>query len=245
MPWQLTNHFLKNMSITTKAGLIKSLSCMQWAADVTANDIIPRGYDLSTPAQLKTFVDDFRCQSAVIVLRKVYKRITGLYNPLDVIEVEGDTNTRPSTRPSTVTHPDAEASEATADGMSTPPRPATRPGTAFSPVWSPVPLPSECIAKPTDVLVNKAVFGACCNILEKLLKLHDFDDSYLDEMGNALLRKDNLFANSQCNNNGYQEAVITPLGKLHYVISISIYLYIYTLPVYRVGASGRFRCVWM
>lgn len=41
-PWQFTNHYLKNVAITTKAGLIKSLQSLVWLADVDANDIIPR-----------------------------------------------------------------------------------------------------------------------------------------------------------------------------------------------------------
>jgi len=34
LPWQLTNHFLKNIAITTKAGIIKCLNSLVWLADV-------------------------------------------------------------------------------------------------------------------------------------------------------------------------------------------------------------------
>lgn len=60
LPSQLTNHFLKNVAITTKVGLLKSLQSLIWLADVSSNDVIPRGYDLSIPAELLAFMDDYR-----------------------------------------------------------------------------------------------------------------------------------------------------------------------------------------
>ena len=69
------------MAITTKAGLVKSLQSLTWSADISANDILPRGYDLTSPSQMRSFIDDFRCQQAEILLRIVYKRVTGLNYP--------------------------------------------------------------------------------------------------------------------------------------------------------------------
>merc|ERR1712127_39421 len=55
--WQLTNHYLKNIAITTKVGLLRSLQNLVWLADVHSNDVIPRGYDLSTNAEMQAFID--------------------------------------------------------------------------------------------------------------------------------------------------------------------------------------------
>ena len=77
-PWQLTNHFLKNIAITTKIGLLRSLQGLKWLADVEPNDIIPRGYDLCNPVEMLSFIDDFRCVKAENILKVVYTRATGL-----------------------------------------------------------------------------------------------------------------------------------------------------------------------
>merc|ERR1719482_1438559 len=55
-PNQLTNHFLKNTAITTKAGLTRSLGELHWHCD----DVYPRAYDLSSPHSFRGFLDDFR-----------------------------------------------------------------------------------------------------------------------------------------------------------------------------------------
>jgi len=88
--WQLTNHFMKNIAITTKVGLIKSLRNLVWLADVEPNDVIPRGYDLSVNSEMQAFIDDFRCQSALNILKELYKRVTGISFPPQVIEIEAD-----------------------------------------------------------------------------------------------------------------------------------------------------------
>jgi hypothetical protein len=41
-----------------------------------------RGYDLSNPEDIQAFIDDFRCQKAEILLKAVYKRLTGLDGPI-------------------------------------------------------------------------------------------------------------------------------------------------------------------
>jgi tubulin monoglycylase TTLL3/8 len=76
-PWQLTNHFFKNMAITTKAGLLKSLQPLTWFADISAGDIFPRGYDLSIPEEMQSFIDDFRIQNAASILKRIYFDLTG------------------------------------------------------------------------------------------------------------------------------------------------------------------------
>jgi hypothetical protein len=76
-PWQLTNHFLKNGAITTKVGLLRSLQSLIWFADVSPNDIIPRGYDLTNPQETLLFMDDFACQHAENALKSIYFSCTG------------------------------------------------------------------------------------------------------------------------------------------------------------------------
>ena len=89
LPWQLTNHFLKNVAITTKVGLLKSLKSCVWLADVSVNDIIPRGYDLSNPQEAQAFIDDFRCQKAESILKMIYAKATSLDVPEDGLFKEG------------------------------------------------------------------------------------------------------------------------------------------------------------
>jgi tubulin monoglycylase TTLL3/8 len=71
--WQLTNHFLKNVAITTKVGLLKSLRNLVWLADVSMNDVIPRGYDLTQDVDMQAFIDDFRTQRAENLLLDIYR----------------------------------------------------------------------------------------------------------------------------------------------------------------------------
>lgn len=88
--WQLTNHFMKNIAITTKVGLIKSLRSLIWLADVHTNDVIPRGYDLSVNSEMQAFIDDFRCQHSLNLLKDLFKRVTGISFPVKSVEVEMD-----------------------------------------------------------------------------------------------------------------------------------------------------------
>jgi hypothetical protein len=80
--WQLTNHYLKNVAITTKAGLIKSLKSVIWMADVDVNDIIPRAYDLTVQDDMITFLEDYRHLKAEAILKKLYHQATGLEAPI-------------------------------------------------------------------------------------------------------------------------------------------------------------------
>jgi hypothetical protein len=52
-----------------------------WVADIHSDDIIPRGYDLSTPQETQAFIDDFRFQKAECWLKSVYKKMSGLDAP--------------------------------------------------------------------------------------------------------------------------------------------------------------------
>ncbi|KAK7242865.1 tubulin tyrosine ligase-like protein [Aureococcus anophagefferens] len=68
-PWQLTNHFLKNTAITTKAGLTKSLRGLHWFADASSGGDLPRAHDLSNGTSFRQFLDDFRGMEAERVLK--------------------------------------------------------------------------------------------------------------------------------------------------------------------------------
>jgi len=107
-PWQLTNHFMKNVAITTKVGLIKSLAGLVWLADVEANDVIPRGYDLSLPQEMQAFIDDFRCQRAECVLKAVYQEATGV--PFPPVDIHG-VGPPPTKAPSNESEDDEEDEE--------------------------------------------------------------------------------------------------------------------------------------
>ena len=66
-PNQLTNHFLKNTAITTKAGLTRSLCELHWHCDDHSDHVYPRAYDLSSPHSFRassTTSADWRPRSA-------------------------------------------------------------------------------------------------------------------------------------------------------------------------------------
>lgn len=182
--WQLTNHFLKNIAITTKAGLIKSLQQLVWQSDVPPGDIIPRAYDLTSISELHAFVTDFRLQKAEGLLKGVYAKIIGHNGKLTrpdrprsgVSDTSDDGKEESVDR---VTDPDGSQSGArvsAGDPARCPDEP--RPFTARVLYETTVPLP-DCKGKsPNDLLVNKAVFEACCSVLERHLRPED--DSYID-----------------------------------------------------------------
>lgn len=151
---QLTNHFLKNVAITTKVGLIKSLQSLVWVADVHSDDIIPRCYDLSNPQDTQAFIDDFRYQKAECHLKAVYKRITGMDGP------EGDQRV---------------ATAGSLEGLDRySPVLTPRHFDSGSGPSSDV----RNVGPGSVVTVNGAVFNACCAVLERLLR--PLDDRYLD-----------------------------------------------------------------
>ena len=102
-PEQLTNHFHKNGAITTKVGLLRSLNSLVWFADTCANDIIPRGFDLTNPNETLMFMDDFATQEAENILKFIYYKATGQVMPKEETLVssddgpDGDVFSRPKT----------------------------------------------------------------------------------------------------------------------------------------------------
>jgi len=165
-PWQLTNHFAKNVAITTKVGLLKSLQSLVWLADVDVDDILPRGYDLSSPVDMQAFIDDFRCQRAEGLLKGIYHRVTGLELPVLGLQqpaVSEDSVQQPNTMMDR--HCDQSQSSSSSEEEESellPPTPPVQAGVVLD-----------------SVRVNAAVFDATCSILEKYIR--PLDDSYIDE----------------------------------------------------------------
>lgn len=143
--FQLTNHFLKNIALTTKVGLLKSLRQLVWLADMSPNDIIPRGFDLTNSHEIQEYVDDFRIQQAQGLLMGLYSRVTGLPRPVRMKKVVART---PRAQPDESSQ---EASQENDEGE----------------VIAEVP---PAIVDVDKFVVNSAVFAACCAVLTRFLK---------------------------------------------------------------------------
>lgn len=169
-PWQLTNHYLKNVAITTKVGLIKSLQSLVWLADVDSKDLIPRAYDLSLAHEMQAFIDDYRFQKAEAIVRTVYKAICGQAYP--VVEFTTGTvgtiiiNTAEMEAPSHASggKPNQEDSygEDSLDNLIYPSMPPVKADIAID-----------------SIQINPVIFEAACTILENHLK--PLEDSYIDD----------------------------------------------------------------
>lgn len=183
-PWQLTNHFLKNMAITTKVGLLKSLRSLNWLADVGCNDVIPRGYDLSNDGEMQAFIDDYRVQHAEILLKGLYKRLTQIsFPPTDIDgtydlaadgsgeggldEVIAKVQEVEKTKTPRTAAADAANADLPDDAHEEHKKDFKMPKT---------PRLDEVISE--SVRINDGVFDTCCSILERYLR--PTHDSYID-----------------------------------------------------------------
>lgn len=179
-PWQLTNHFLKNMAITTKVGLLKSLRSLVWLADVSCNDVIPRGYDLSNDMEMQAFIDDYRLQHAEILLKKLYKEVVGISFPPRDIDGDYDGGEEPGDvdedkdgeeeegenglgRVVAVEEVSGQDEMKSNFQMPITPRPKT---------------PDSSRGSGGEVQINVAVFETCCDVLERYLR--PTHDTYID-----------------------------------------------------------------
>ena len=104
-PNQLTNHFLKNTAITTKAGLTRSLCELHWHCDDHSDHVYPRAYDLSSPHSFRGFLDDFRGLEAEKCLKNVIRSLSS------GDESSGDESSEEDSSDSEVTDPAASADE--------------------------------------------------------------------------------------------------------------------------------------
>jgi len=197
-PWQLTNHYLKNVAITTKAGLIKCLNALVWTADAHANDIIPRGYDLGNTGELQAFIDDFRCQKAEGVLKSLYHRVTGLLAPPAGIavhelnqkegaqllskQVEGDHKSDAEEDAPDSKSPKQLNSTPTSTGSSKQGGDGDEEdalSAAAAEYVEPQTPPVQSGVDLASIRVNSAVFDAICSVLEK--EIRPYDDDYIDD----------------------------------------------------------------
>ena len=151
---QLTNHFMKNIALTTKVGLLKSLQQLVWMADVSPDDIIPRGYDLTNVQEIQEYIDDFRIQQAQCILKGIYFRATGLKQPVMLKKVALQTPRGGMEGDKEETEEDDRDEELLAE----------------------VP---EAIVNLDELLVNDAVFAACCSVLNRYLRPY-YTDTYID-----------------------------------------------------------------
>lgn len=201
-PWQLINHYMKNVAITTKYGLLKSLQSLKWMDDVDCNDILPRGYDLSVSHDIQAFLDDFRCQKAENIIKRLYWRLTGIENPVVSASTANnpasfvkaqekkDDNDDDEDKPEQSVESLEESATQTAltateifQSMTN--EPVIPPVPPLNP--QPVPRASKTSAateasnqKADIVMINPAVFEAALRMLQNLLKPYD-EDTYLDE----------------------------------------------------------------
>ncbi|CEM06450.1 unnamed protein product [Vitrella brassicaformis CCMP3155] len=66
---QIVNHFSRNTEITTKIGLLRNLRSLIWFEDVDIDTFFPRCFDLSDPAEMQDFVDEYKTCKAMAILK--------------------------------------------------------------------------------------------------------------------------------------------------------------------------------
>ena len=72
-PDQLVNHFWKANQITRKSGLLKNLRNLYFK-NVCIDNFYPRAYELSDKADLEDFIEDFKTNRAICILKKAIEK---------------------------------------------------------------------------------------------------------------------------------------------------------------------------
>ena len=72
-PNQLVNHFWKANQITRKSGLLKNLRNLYFK-NVCIDNFYPRAYDLSDKADLEDFIEDFKTNRAICILKSALEK---------------------------------------------------------------------------------------------------------------------------------------------------------------------------
>ena len=71
---QLAGHFSKNGAITRKNGLCKNIRNLYYKG-IDPNNFFPRCYDLSNKNDYTDFMEDFKTNRAVSIIKKVYNEL--------------------------------------------------------------------------------------------------------------------------------------------------------------------------
>jgi hypothetical protein len=129
--------------------------------------LVFRGYDLSVPHETQAFIDDFRCQKAESMLKKLYLKLTGI-----------DRMARPQQSES----PACSSVDSDSHPLQSNEMASVYDENDFIFPTPPTPKLLESVTL-SEVKVNAAVFEAVCAMLEKQLK--PYDDSYIDDYGDG------------------------------------------------------------
>ena len=72
-PNQLVNHFWKANQITRKSGLLKNLRNLYFK-NVCIDNFYPRAYELSDKVDLEDFIEDFKTNRAICILKNALEK---------------------------------------------------------------------------------------------------------------------------------------------------------------------------
>ncbi|KAG5179126.1 tubulin-tyrosine ligase family-domain-containing protein, partial [Tribonema minus] len=73
-PWQLSNHFVRSVGLTTKAGLLDTMRSLRWHVNADGDSVFPRCYNLSVDTDALAFMEDFKVTAATNVLKHVLRQ---------------------------------------------------------------------------------------------------------------------------------------------------------------------------
>ncbi|ETW02883.1 hypothetical protein, variant 1 [Aphanomyces invadans] len=79
---QLVNHFLQNTAITTKSGLLHNLRNVTWFLSEDIDSFFPRAYDLNEPADMQSYIQDFRYIRAEGMLKRLGVQCRAMLNAI-------------------------------------------------------------------------------------------------------------------------------------------------------------------
>lgn len=88
-PYQWVNHFEKNTTFTTKAGLSRNIRNLIWYGtgyDDDVDKLYPLCYDINDIGEFEDFIDQYKFGQAIVVLRSKYSsEKTGTADEINLI----------------------------------------------------------------------------------------------------------------------------------------------------------------